>query len=640
MKFTRVLGSLVALGISSLLITAVNCGGVKTTADGEAGVDVTIISAKIVLPDGTEKELSDTPLPLNLRVRLTFSEAVDTASVEGLFSLMDGDKDVPHGISWNEDNTMMTIKPFGRLDYQTTYTLAIEASSESDGVAALSKADVQEFSKTFSTMLRNDINGDGKADVLAGAGGWNSGNGTGRAYIFYGDRIRNMGAESADAKINGKAEGDSFRGVGVLDINDDGYGDLYCFAGLNPGTLTRAYFFYGGSGETPISGEIAAMDAAFILSADAIDNSFLVRVVADVNGDGRSDLIASVPECSNGAGCVYVFFGPDFQSELASEADVVIRGNQAEGFGSPLTAADVNGDGIEDIISTALDAINGTGKIYVFFGGSDLTGGSSADADVIIGGENEGDTFGFRQLGDLDADGITDIVAASRSINQETGKVYVFYGSALSNKGAVDADVKIVGDALGDRFGANYIIGDVNGDKVDDLLVEASEYNEGGGRVYGFFGGSLTGDKSAADADFLLNSETEGDNLTPAAIGDVNGDGINDIVLSAYNYPDRTLKGRIYAIFGGGELPTGSAAGADIVIDGEREGELFRATRIVYDVNGDGTMDIIAGAPRYFEQDRTGLGYVFYGGSGLSSGSAGTADVIIQGENPGDSFGF
>ncbi|MFH1653896.1 MAG: Ig-like domain-containing protein [Pseudomonadota bacterium] len=147
----------------TMILFWINCGG------GAGDVAATI---KILLQDGTEKELSSTPIPKFLKIQITFFEAVDPTMAESLFTLKDGDKTVETTISWNEANTVMTVKPNDLLDYQTIYTIGIASGQVVADVSAfngITKTNVAASSTTFKTMLESDVNGDGDLDIIAKA---------------------------------------------------------------------------------------------------------------------------------------------------------------------------------------------------------------------------------------------------------------------------------------------------------------------------------------------------------------------------------------------------------------------------------------------------------------------------------------
>lgn len=630
-----VVGTVVSLCVA---LACVGCGG-GTTPD-------LVVTASLIMPDGTEKSLTDAPLPLNMSIRVTFPEAVDTTLAESLFSLTGRGRTVLTINSWNAEGTVMTAKPRDYLRNSTTYTVSIAAGSVTADLSS-GKANVAAYSETFTTATAYDINGDGLADPFLRATGWNAGGGTGRAYLFYGDTIVSGSAASADAIVTGEAAGDFMSVLFVndfsllFDLNDDGYDDLYNFSIQYPvgGLNGRTYIRYGGTGETPVSGAIGAASADLVMTGSAAADTFFTPYVRDVNGDGFSDLLGGARGYSGSTGRIYAFYGPTFASGDADAADVTITGeNAGDFFGSAVRFGDFNGDGVADIVAQAPFLDGSTGRLYVFNGGDSLASGAASVADVVITGETAGDTLMARTVGDVNGDGVLDIVASAYGYNAGDGRAYVFYGgSSMASGSAGGADVILTGEvgSVG-GFGGTLFAGDVNGDGIDDLIVAAPGYNTNAGRLYGFLGGSLTS-KGAEEADFILSGENANDLFGVAGVGDVSGDGVDDIIGAASGYPAGANRGRVYVFFGASTMSDQGAGSADVILTGENDADRFGVAMVeILDVNGDGVMDIIVGAPAYNAGGNTGRAYLFYGGSGLASGDATSASVIIDGESAGD----
>ncbi|MBN1283599.1 MAG: VCBS repeat-containing protein, partial [Proteobacteria bacterium] len=465
---------------------------------------------------------------------------------------------------------------------------------------------------------------------------WNAGGKNGRGYLFYAGVLEaSMAAGSAAATVTGDAAGRQLGMWGRDDINHDGYSDLLGYESLENYT-GRQYLFYGAAGDAPISGGLISNQAANTFSG-VEDNEFFELVgTDDVNGDGYADIVAR-SRCGGDVGCVYAFLGPDFAAqETSATADVTITGAAAGDFfggtESNVCVADVNGDGIADIIAGSPVASAQSGLIQVFYGGPSLASKSASAADVTITGD--GDLFGsYPFAADLDGDGRKDIVVPNYNYDSSRGRVYVFYGANLASKGAADADVILTGENVGDDFSA-VETGDVNGDGLTDLLVGADGYDTDRGRAYVFYGGSGIATKGAADANIIYTGNA-GDSLEVAPPADINGDGIEDIILPrSYS---ASAQGKIFIFIGGSGMTSGTVDSANITLSGEGTTDGYRFIRTL-DVNGDGIADVIAGASRY-DSDR-GRAYIFYGDVALSSRTADLADVIITGESANDQFGL
>jgi hypothetical protein len=192
------------------------------------------------------------------------------------------------------------------------------------------------------------------------------------------------------------------------------------------------------------------------------------------------------------------------------------------------------------------------------------------------------------------------------------------------------------GEAVSNYFGNSVSsAGDVNGDGYDDVIVSAHRRNAGlgdnQGSVYIFYGGSSM-DNSP---DVTMNGVAAGDRFgnSVSSAGDVNNDGYDDVVVGAYlrNAGLGANQGSAYIFYGGSSMDNSP----DVTMDGEAAGDYFgQSVSQAGDVNGDGYDDVIVGA---YYQGATDVGraYIFYGGSSMDN----NADVTFTGEAASDRFG-
>jgi Ca2+-binding RTX toxin-like protein len=570
----------------------------------------------------------------------------------------------------------------------------------------------------LSVSSAGDVNGDGIDDLIVGASyGDDGGPQAGEAYVIFGvtgtarGTVDLTGLTAAQGFI---IQGDATRdyaGTSVSaagDVNGDGIDDLIvgAYGGDNGGSYAgEAYVIYGGSA----SGfgavvDLSALRAAhgFIIQGDAADDNAgsSVSSAGDVNGDGIDDLIVGAPEGDDGglsAGEAYVIYGVAGASRglvdltgLAAADGFIIQGDVAYDFAgySVSSAGDVNGDGIDDLIVGATGGDDGgtdAGEAYVIFGvaGStrgtlDLTGLTAAQG-FIIQGDAAYDTAGYSvsSAGDVNGDGIDDlIVSAPRGDDggDRAGEAYVIYGVAGASRGTVDltgltaADGFIIqGDAALDEAGRSVsAAGDVNGDGIDDLIVGAHRGDDGGDRageayvIYGLAGTArgtvdLTG--LTATQGFIIQGDAAGDRAgnSVSSAGDVNGDGIDDLIVGAYRGDDGgTDAGEAYVIYGvagtarGTVDLTGLTATQGFIIQGDRAGDRAGiSVSSAGDVNGDGIDDLIVGAYRGDNGGAyAGEAYVIFGVAGSTRGTLDltaltpTQGFIIQGDAAYDLAGY
>jgi fibronectin-binding autotransporter adhesin len=228
-----------------------------------------------------------------------------------------------------------------------------------------------------------------------------------------------------------------------------------------------------------------------------------VRVaVGDVNGDGAPDIIAGT---GAGASHVKAFSGRD-NSELRS----FLPYGAAFNGGVFVAAGDVNGDGLDDIVTGADSGAFG-GHVKVFDG---RTGAELRSFFAYGSGFNGGVRVG---AGDINNDGLADIITAAGP--GATSHVKVFSGANVVEIRSFFAY------GLSFTGGVFVAAGDINGDGLDDIVTGAGS-GAPGGHVKVFDG--QTG--SAMQSFFAYESAFAGG--VSVAAGDVNGDGRADILTA------------------------------------------------------------------------------------------------------------
>ncbi|HMV66648.1 MAG TPA: MopE-related protein, partial [Myxococcota bacterium] len=281
----------------------------------------------------------------------------------------------------------------------------------------------------------------------------------------------------------------------------------------------------------------------------------------DINGDGTDDLIiganyAPVPGQQTGA--VYVFFGPIADGDYDVNAASLILKGSATGdlFGSAIAAGDVDGDGLDDIIASAPGfGTNNNGRVYLVYGNAAMAGELFVNAVPglahFTGGASSDELGSGLSIVDLDADGYGDIVIGAGFVGGlDAGAVMVRYGQSTRFSGAVTPTATITGTSDRDKLGLSVAnVHDVNNDGFDDLLV-GSDNNT----AYLFWGGGtrLASNTVNTAASFLFHGLTnQGAAESVAGAGDVDGDGYDDMIISAVRDDDGgSNAGGTYIVYG------------------------------------------------------------------------------------------
>ena len=512
-----------------------------------------------------------------------------------------------------------------------------------------------------SVSSAGDINGDGIDDLIIGAPlayGYSYGYyafGAGKSYVVFGssdgfDEVFEL--ETLDGSNGFVIQGINYNdssGWSVSsagDINGDGIDDLIIGA-LGVDTYYSYWAWDYSEGESyVVFGSNDGFDGVFELTDLDGSNGFAIRGVdsygnlgrsvssaGDINGDGIDDLIVGAP----GAGTSYYGYYGSYYGTYSEGESYVIFGSSDE-FNSFVNVLDL--DGSNGFVIQGVDYYDNSG--YSVSSAGDINGDG---IDDLIIGAPDADTSYYGYYGYYNT--------------YNAGESYVVFGSsdgfdAVFELANLDGTNGFVIEGIDYYDNSGYSVssaGDINGDGIDDLIVSApfadtsyygyygSYYNYDAGESYVIFGSSdgFDGVFELETLDgsngFVIQGIDDYDNsgYSVSSAGDINGDGIDDLIIGASNAGSgyygyygyyNTYEGESYVVFGSsdgfdGVLDLATLDGTNgFVIEGvDSYGNFGYSVSSAGDINGDGADDLVIGAPNadgaYYNDE--GKSYVIFG---------------------------
>ncbi|HEX5071672.1 MAG TPA: integrin alpha, partial [Gemmatimonadaceae bacterium] len=359
-----------------------------------------------------------------------------------------------------------------------------------------------------SVASAGDVNGDGYADVIVGAPGYDHGQlDEGMAVVFLGSAsgVADGNPTSAHAQLESDQVGAQF-GSSVAsagDVNGDGYADVIVGDPLydnNNALSAGAAFVFLGSASGVADGNPASAHASLTSASTDSRLGTSVASAGDVNGDGYDDLIVSAPRINStwtGEGFVLIYMGSaqGVRSGGLSVAASILRSDQLNAHigDSVASAGDVNGDGYADVIvgASSYDFANltDTGAAFVFLGSASgvVSIGTPSNAHAKLWGNQTGGALGqsVASAGDVNGDGYADVIGGAYGYDNPTdyeGSAFVYLGSenGLPSGTPNHAFAQLESDQAAAFFGWSVAsAGDVNGDGYDDVIVGAPNFDDG-----------------------------------------------------------------------------------------------------------------------------------------------------------------
>ena len=368
---------------------------------------------------------------------------------------------------------------------------------------------------------------------------------------------------------------------------------------------------------------------------------YTIPIVIDIKNQGKSKETFEVKLIDTtegkGIGIRSTTLPVPGRGGIDGDCDLIFTGEKSGGqnFGDWIDVGDANGDDYDDLLVSAAAfrmlsskrprthqniVATTPGRAYLFYGGKEM----DIIPDKVFTGENVGDAFsdGDICLADMNNDGFDDVIVGARFF-KDRGRVYIFYGGRDMDE---NPDVIIEADegVMNSSFGRGVTVGDVNGDGYNDLFVAAPGVEDIKGCAYLFYGGKPF--DTTFDKRFIGENTQDGFAHKMCACGDVDGDGCDDLLIGTRFWPSMKNTGRAYLFYGGPGTTMDETC--DVYFDADSPRSEFGSGIGMFDIDKDGYAEILIGARRWNRSQ--GRVYLYWGNSREAMDNV--ADLCFEGE--------